>query len=81
MKKKMQKVYIIVERPDGSTYEQIVYAPWGKESHLIISQFQTTTLGDPYRWITINGRRERILRNDIYLAVDCFAEKEPVYVD
>lgn len=60
-----------VERPDGTTFEHRLTLGIGDSVKVAVANYQKQ-LGDPYKWVTINGKHQRIIRKDAYLVVDYY---------
>lgn len=64
-------IVAIVERPNGTTFKQRLTIGIGDSVKVAIDNYQKR-LGDPYKWVTIRGKHQRILRSDAYLVVDYY---------
>lgn len=64
-----KSIVVIVERPNGTTFEQKVKLKENEEPKDAAKRYQKI-LGEPYGWYTIRGKRLRYLKKDAYLVVD-----------
>lgn len=62
-------IVVTVERPNGTTFQQELVIGLGDSVKVAVANYQKR-LGDPYKWVTIRGKHQRILRKDAYLIVD-----------
>lgn len=63
---KTTTIIVNVERPNGTTFSQRLEVELGESIKDTINNYQKQ-LGDPYKWVTIRGKRQRIIRKDAYL--------------
>jgi hypothetical protein len=61
-----REIICSVERPDGSTYEQIVALKSGETGAQAKARFQKT-LGDPFGWYIKRGQKCRYVKRNAYL--------------
>lgn len=64
-----EEIIVIVERPNGTTFEQRLKLKNGEKPQLAIKRYQKT-LGDPYGWYTERGQRFRYIKKGAYLVID-----------
>lgn len=64
-----RKLIAVIERPDGTTYEQEIEYTGHKRTSINLAQKE---LGYPYYWITANGYKFRKLKKNAYLIVDAY---------
>lgn len=68
----MKKITVIIERPNGTTYSQEIE----NRGSVIesVKYFQIHTLGNPYKWRTNNGKKERYIDKNAYLVVNYYVD-------
>lgn len=66
-------VVTTVSRPDGSTFTQNLYVPLGDSIKDAVNQYQRQ-LGDPYRWVTIRGKRQRVIKKNAYIITSYYVQ-------
>ena len=63
---KIISIYVKVERPDGTTFEQEVPVRKDETPDQAMARYQQE-IGNPYAWRTENGRHIRYIKSGAYL--------------
>lgn len=66
-------VVVTVSRPNNTTFTQNLYVPLGDSIKDAVAQYQNQ-LGDPYKWVTIRGKRQRVIKKNAYMIVNYYVQ-------